>query len=146
MKVWGSMGAVLGNVAWLFLISLGVWLIGTRLFKGTYTYAKAIEATGLAGMINVLGGIIAMLLTVITGNMLVSLGPALLISDFDPANKTHLSLSAFNLMTLWYLAVLALAVARLSGASFAKSAAWLFGVWAVVRFGWILLGVGVPKA
>jgi len=32
MKLFGSVGAVVGSIAWLFFLALLVWLLGTRLF------------------------------------------------------------------------------------------------------------------
>jgi hypothetical protein len=100
---------------------------------------QTVEVTGLTTVISILGATISMLLVVVTGNMLMTPGPALLIQDFDPANKTHLLLSGINLTTLWYIAVLSIGLARLSGASFAKAGSWLFGIWAVFKLGAILL-------
>jgi hypothetical protein len=64
------------------------------------------------------------------GNMAMTPGPVLLVHEFNPANKLHVLLSQINLVMLWYLAVLALGLARLSRVSFSKAAAWLFCIWA----------------
>ena len=69
----------------------------------------------------------------------VSPGPALLIHDHDPANKTHLLLSSLNVMTLWYIAVVAIGLARLSSVSFAKAGSWMFGVWVLFKLGSVFL-------
>ena len=142
MKLAGAAGAVFSNVAWLFLAALGLWLLGRFVFKGDFSYMQTVEVTGLATMIAILGAIISMLLVVVTGNRYMTPGPALLIQDFDSTNKTHLLLSGLNLMTLWYVAVLAIGLARLSGASFAKAGSSLFGAWAVFKLGSIFLFSG----
>jgi hypothetical protein len=92
---------------------------------------KAVDMVGLAGMINVLGGIVAALLAVAMGNLAMTPGPVLLVHEFDPANKVHVFLAQLNLFMLWYLALLSLGLAKLSGVSFAKAAFWLYGIWAV---------------
>ena len=140
MKIFGSVAAVGGSFAWLFFSAFLVWLIGTRFFKAEYAYMKAVEVCGLASMISVLGGIIAMLLVVIMGNMLMTPGPALLIPHFDAANKVHLLVSALNVMTFWYIGVLAVGLAKLSNVSWIKSFLWLLIPWAVFRSGLILSG------
>src|SRR5439155_58781 len=66
----------------------------------------------LAGMINVLGGIISMLLAVVMGNALATPGPALLISELNASNLVHLLLSALNVMTFWYIGVLAVGLVK----------------------------------
>ncbi len=131
MKIFGSVGAVIANFAMLFFGGLIVWLLGKWVFKARFTYLKAVEVVALAGMINVLGGIVATLLAVAMGNMAMTPGPVLLVHEFNPANKLHVFLSQLNLFMLWYVAVMALGLARLSGASFAKAASWLYGIWAV---------------
>jgi len=63
------------------------------------------------------------------------------VSHFDQQNKVHLLLSALNVMSLWYLGVLSLGLARLTGASFWKPAVWLCGLWYGV---WALFALGLP--
>jgi hypothetical protein len=139
MKLFGIVGAVFGNVVWLFLAALGLWLLGKLVFKGGFSYLQTVEVSGLAMMIAILGAIISMLLVVVTGNMYMTPGPALLIHDYDPANKTHLLLSSLNVMTLWYVAVLAVGLARLSGVSSAQAGSWLFGIWVLFKLGSVFL-------
>jgi len=137
-KIMAPVFAIVGSAAMLFLSALIFWAVGLRALHGNFSYMKAVEALGLASMISILGAIVAMLLAVIYGNMMMTLGPALLIKPFDAANKVHRILSALNVMSLWYVAVASIALARLSGSSFAKAALWLFGIWAVFTFGPIL--------
>ena len=139
LKLTGSLSAVFANAAWLFLAALGLWLLGRFVFKGSFTYLQTVEVTGLAMMVPILGAIISMLLVIVTGNMYMTPGPALLLREFDASSKVHQLLSALNVMTIWYIFVLGIGLARLSGASLVKAAGWLFGVWAIVKTGAILL-------
>jgi len=132
MKVFGSIGAVVVNVVMLFLGALVIWLLGRWCFKSHFSYMQSLETTGLAGMINVLGGIVMMLLAVMMGSMAMTPGPVLLLHEFDPANKVHKLLGQLNLITLWYIAVLALGLSKLSRVSYGKAAVWLFGIWAAL--------------
>jgi len=138
-KVIWILGSVFGKPGALFLIALIVWLLGRFALHGTFDYLQAVEITGLSTMITVLGGIIALLLAVIYGNMSMTPGPVLLIRHFDATNKLHLLLSALNVFSLWYIAVLSLGLARLSGTSFCKSALWLYGIWMVLALGPLLI-------
>jgi hypothetical protein len=137
-KVFGTLGALIAQPAMLFLLGLVVWLVGKFALHGDFAYMKSVEAVGLCTMITVPGSIIYMLLVVIYGNMYVTPGPALLLSHFDPTNPLHVLMQSFNLIWVWYLAVLAMALARLSGASFVKAAGWGFGLWAI----WLALKLG----
>ena len=139
VKAMGSVGVVVANVAMLFFTALIFWAIGRRALHGNFTYMKGLETVGIASMINVLAAIVAMLLAVIYGKMMMTLGPALLVSNFDETNTVHRIFSALNVMSIWYAVVAAIALARLSGATFMKAALWAFGIWAVFTFGPIFI-------
>jgi hypothetical protein len=138
-KVVGILSSIFINTGLLFLVALIIWLLGKYGFHGDFGYMQAVETVSLSGMIYVMGGVVSMLLAVIYGNMSMTPGPVLLVGRFDPANKVHLILSAVNLISLWYVGILALGLARLSGAGFGKSAVWLYGLWAVFTIGPIWL-------
>ena len=139
LKILGCLSSVLINAALLFFTALIFWAVGSRALQADFHYLKAVEAVGISNMINVVGTIVAMLLAVIYGDMSMTPGPALLIKPFDAANKVHLMLSALNLFSLWYVGVLSLGLARMTGADFSKTAGWLFGIWAALTFGPIWL-------
>jgi len=142
MKIAGSVGAVFVSFIWPFALSLPLWLLARWGYKTRIAYMKTVEMVGLCTMIGVLGGVVSMLLIVATGNMYATLGPALLIRDYDLGNKMHLVLSSLNLMTIWYIGVLCVGLSRLTGKSFMTAALWLYGSWAVLRAGIIFSGLG----
>ena len=111
---------------------LVLWLVGTKALGGDFPYMKGVELAGLSGMVSVLDSILRALLILITGSIFASPSLALLVKQFDPQNPVHGILAIFNVMSFWALAVRSVGVARLSGSSFAKAAAWVFGIWAVV--------------
>lgn len=131
MKVFGSVAAIVMSFVMTFLVGTVIWLLGNKVFKGDFSFMKAVEITALSGVINLLGGIVAMLVAVLMGNMAITPGPALLVHDFNAANRLHALLAQLNVMTIWWAAVLALGLARVSGSAYWKAAAWTFGVWAV---------------
>ena len=112
-----------------FLWGLVVWLVGTKVLRGAFPYMKAVEVTGLSNMIAVLGSIVTTLLILLMGSVFASPSLVLLVKEFDPQNTLHSVLAAMNIMTFWALAVKAIGLARLSGASFGKAASWVFGIW-----------------
>ena len=85
----------------------------------------------MAGMINVLGGMVAMLLAVLMGNMAVTPGPVLLLREFDPANRLHAFLAHLNAFMPWYIVIVSPGLAKPGGVSFGRAALWLYGDWAV---------------
>ena len=125
-----GLGPVLVAFASPFLWGLFLWLVSTKALKAEFAYMKAVEFAGLASMVSVLAAIVETLLQVGLGNYFAAPGLMLLVKDFDPSNTGHSLLAVVNVMTFWVLAVRAIGLARLSGASFAKAAGWVFGIWA----------------
>ena len=116
------------------------WLIGAKALGGRFSYMKAVEAVGLAAMIEALEIIIRTLLVLVTGNMFVSPSLALLVKDLDVQNKVHVLLGYINIMTFWLLAVRAVGISKLSNVSFARAALWVFGVW--IGYSALIFGIG----
>src|SRR4030095_8556910 len=129
MKLFGSVSVVFYVFVWLFFLALLLWGVGRGLFKLRTPYTRMLELCGLSGMISILGGVVNTLLIVSLGTLSVSPGPALLIRNYDPSNKLHLLASSCNLMTLWYVGVLAVGLARLSNVPAWKTFSLLFGLW-----------------
>jgi Yip1 domain len=132
IKVFGIIGVCVTQPVMLFFVAFVMWLLGRWVMPARFDYMKAVEMVGLATMIAVVGGIVSMLVAVIYGNPSMTPGPVLLVSHYDPSNRVHAVLSALNLVTLWYVAVVAIGLSRLSGSSFLKAAAWTFAVWAIL--------------
>jgi Yip1 domain len=140
-KVVGILSSIFLNAVMLFLFALVIWLVGRYAFHGHFDYMKAVEVVGLSTMISIVGTIVTMLLVVIYGDMAMSPSLILLVGHLDPNNKIHLLLSAVNLMTLWWLTVMSIGLARLSGAGFVKAAVFVFGLWYAV---WAICALGLP--
>jgi len=129
-----------------FLWGLFLWLVGNKVLKGNFSYMKAVEVVGLANMVTVLDAIVTALLRVGLSNYFASPSLVLLVKEFDPQNTGHALLAIVNVMTFWLLAVRAIALARISGASFAKAALWVFGIWAAYTGLFIGLGLLMQAA
>ena len=108
--------------------------------KAPFPYLKAVEVAGLANMILVLDIVVRTLLVLITGNVLATLSLSFLAKDIDPQSTVYSLLALVNVMTIWQLAVRSIGLARFTGASMAKAAAWIFGIWIVLSG--ILVGFG----
>jgi hypothetical protein len=117
--------------------------MGNKALKGQFTYMQAVEVVGLGNMVGVLDSIIKTLLIVSMGSLFASTSLALLVKEFNPQNPAHNLLAMVNIMTFWILGVRSVGLSRLSGASFLKSAAWVFGVWAAYTGLFFGLGLAV---
>lgn len=122
---------------WGFLL----WLIGSKLLKGTCPYLKAVEVAGLANMIAVLGAALRTLLVLVTGSLFATASPALLIPNFDPTKTLHAVLLNLDLMTFWVLAIRGLGIAKVSGVSTGKAVGLAFGFWVLITG--LLTGAGL---
>ena len=148
---WGSIGTtislavmpVLGGFIAPFWGGLLLWLFGRFLIKVEFGFMKAVEIAGLGNMIGVLDAIVKTLLIVGMGNLFASPSLALLVKDFNPQNTAHGVLAVVNVMSFWFLGVRTVGLAKLSGASAAKAAACIFGLWAVITAGLIGFGAAV---
>jgi hypothetical protein len=129
-QIFAALAPVVAGFVLPFVWGLIVWLLGAQFFKGHFPYMKAVEVVGLANMIGVLEVVVKTLLIVGLGNLYAAPSLALLVKQFDPQNPVHGLLAAVNVMTFWLLAVRAIGLARLSGASLAKAAVWVFCIWA----------------
>lgn len=123
-----------------FWWGLILWLVGTRILKGSFPFMKAVEVSGLAGMIGVLEAAVKTLLVIGFSNPFASPSLAALMKNPDPQNPTFTLLNFLDIMMFWALVVRAIGLSRLAGAPFVKSAFWIFGIWAVELS--LMLGVG----
>jgi hypothetical protein len=117
-----------------------LWLVGNKAFRGQFTYMKAVEVVGLGNMVGVLDSIVKTLLIVSMGSLFASASLVMLVKEYSPENPVHNLLGMVNIMTFWLLGVRSAGLARLSGASFLKSAAWVFGIW--VAYSGFFIGLG----
>ena len=140
-KIGAGLVPVLSGFLTPFVWGFFIWLVGAKVLKGNFPYMKAVEVVGLTNMIAMLAVVVTSLLIVGLGNLYASPSLVLLVKDFDPQNTVHSLLTVVNVMTFWVLAVRAVGLARLSGASCAKAALWVFGIWAAYTGFFVGLGL-----
>jgi len=131
MKINAVIGPALA--AWIlpFWGGLIIWLVGKFAFKSSFSFMKGVEAAGLNNMVVALDAVVRTLLILVTGNVFASPSLMLLVKEWNPENTVHSLLGLINIMTFWTLVVRAIALAKLTRQSFAKSAIWVFGLWVV---------------
>jgi Yip1 domain len=145
---WATVGAKIGAAVMPVFIGfvspfwwgLLLWLAGAKVMKGGFSFMKAVEVSGLANMIGVLGEVVRVLLVVSLGSILASPSLALMLKDADPQKPVFTVLSALNLFLLWELGVRSVGLSKLANVSFGKAAIWVYGFW--VAFMAFLIGLG----
>jgi hypothetical protein len=131
LKTMGSMIAVLIGVVRVLWWAFVLWSLGRLFLKVQIGYLKALEVAGLALMISVLGGIVTLLLTLNMTKLFGAPGLALVVADFDAAQKSYLLLGAANLFSFWLVGVLSVGLAKLAGVPFLRAAWFVFAVWVI---------------
>jgi hypothetical protein len=140
LKLFGSVGAVFGSFAHIFWWAFILWLMGLLVLKVKIPFLKTVEIASLTTMIVVLGAMVTILLTVITGKLGTTPSLALLASNFDMKNKAHLLLAAVNIFSFWQIGVTACGLSRLTGAPFTKTLLLVVIYW--LAFTLIFIGIG----
>jgi len=121
---------------WAFVL----WLLG-RLCLGTkFTFMKSVEVAGLATMISVLGGLVALLLSVNFGK-LSGANLDLLLGGADPKSKLHPLLVVLDVFNFWLVGVMSAGLARLAGVRFGKALFWVVGYWFTLQCVMIAFGL-----
>jgi mannitol-specific phosphotransferase system IIBC component len=142
LAIFGSFALIIYSFVSVFGWALVLWLAGRWLLKAQFDYMKVLEVAGLSSVVVVLGMVISTLLAVILGRLYAGPSLGLLVDNFDPVNRGHLLLGAVNVINLWHAGVLAIGLAKLSGAPAAKAAAVVFGFWVLIELLLIAVGLG----
>ena len=108
MKIFGAGGAILAELAGLFLLGLALWLGLKCCTDGTCGYMKIVEVCGLSWMIDVPQKIVRLLLVAWKQNLLATASPTLFLDNPSTTNRTHVFLSIVDVIDIWWLAVLSL--------------------------------------
>jgi len=130
------------SVARVFWWALVLRLLGLWFLKVPLGYLKSLEVAGLAMMINVLGSVVTLLLTVNLARLVATPSLALVINDFDATRKSHLMMGAVNVFSFWFIGVVSAGLARLAGVPFLKAAFLVFAYWLLQESLFILSGLG----
>ena len=132
LKLFGCVSAATTSFIMPFWSAFVLWLIARFYLKVPLPFMKVLEVAGLTLMIVALAVVVKTLLVVVTGNLYAAPSLILLVKHFDPRNPVHSILAMFDVLTFWLLAVRALGLAKLTGASFGKTAVAVFGLWLVI--------------
>lgn len=119
----------------LFLGALVTWGIGVKAAGGDYGYNRALEITGLASVVNVVGVALTLPVVILRGDMSSGLSAAALFPSVPPNGALHVLLAALNPMMFWWMFILALGMARLGNKRLGPPLAWLLGIYGVITGG-----------
>lgn len=128
-KVFAFGGSVVGPFIILLLLSV-FYLIALKIMKGQFDFTNILNVVGLAMLIGSIGSLIAVVISVLKGNM-VTIGPSLLFSEESVGQKIYTLLTKIDLFSIWFYAVIAIGLSKVGRVSIVKSSAVVFGLWIV---------------
>jgi len=128
------LGPLIGGLIVLFLRSLVLWLV-LKVFKGAASYMLVVCVAGLAGLIDVISTVINTVLAIITGRLMVNIGPSLLFTKDSVGESMMKFISHFDLITIWYLIVLGIGLSAVSGLKNSKTMPAVLVLWLI----WVCL-------
>lgn len=141
--VMAFVGPVIGGAIAPFLGGFILWAVGTLIFRRTFSYLKAVEASGLTMVVAGLGVLVKGLLCAALGTIFASPGLVLLVRPYDPTNLLHSFLLAFDFFAIWGTVLSGIALAKLSEVSFVKAFAWVAAITFIFVGGMVTLGWAV---
>jgi hypothetical protein len=130
----GIAGGFFGVVIIFFVLSLIYWLV-FKMFKGTGSYVNFLNVLGISSIISSLQVILNTVLAIFIGRIHVNIGPVWLFTQEQLGKSMFKFVASFDLITLWYLAVISIGFAKISELKSAVSFPVVYGLWLV----WTLL-------
>jgi hypothetical protein len=141
MTIFGSVSGVAMVFIEVFTIAGILWLVAITLLKSEVRYMKWVELTGLTMTVDALQKLIRGFLAVWKGTLLANPGPVLFVDSPALTRKHDLILSTLDLTDIWWLCLVALALATAGKVRPWKAILSVLGVWYAFRIGWICLTV-----
>ncbi|MCX8108983.1 MAG: YIP1 family protein [Verrucomicrobiae bacterium] len=122
-----------------FWWGLVIWVAGSKLLGGNFTYLKGVEVAGLANTVVALELAARALLQVGFGNIMAGPHLGILVREFDPAKPGHAALAVLNVFSLWAVVIRGYGMARVGGFPCWKGIVVLLLLWLLFMCG----GIGV---
>jgi len=115
----------------LFFIEGGIILGALKIFKGTGTYMKILSVLGLTSIISSVQVIIDTFLAIIMGKLNAGIGPTLILTSEGVGENLYKFLGHFDILTIWYVAVISIGLAKVSNLKNAQTVPLIFGLWLI---------------
>lgn len=136
-KLMAYVGASIGVCIIFILVSL-LYFLGLKIFKSPAGFGDAMNVVGLAMLISSIGGLLAMVLSVVMGRF-VSIGAGLFLREENVGEKMYKVATTFDIFAIWEHVVFAIGLSKVGRISMAQSYSLVFGIWAI----WIIVSTFV---
>ena len=139
----GAVGGSLAVTAGVFWWALVLWLLSLIFVRKRIPFLKALEVSGLTGLISLLTMLVTVLLQIKMGTITASPSLGLAVSDYDPTSPVHMALSALNPLRFWMVIILGLGLAKLADISFGRASLLVVAFYFLQTSAMIMLGAGM---
>jgi hypothetical protein len=134
--------AVMGSFIYILWWGFLLWFLGRVLLKVPLPFSKTLEVAGLATMVNVLGGIVALLLITQFGHGETGSSLAVVVKDFESARKGHAFGIATTIFAFWVVGVRSIGLARLADVPYMRAAWLVVACWMLEQSLLVITGLG----
>ena len=128
-KIMGYVGAIVGPFLILFILSI-VYLIILKIMKSDVEFINIMNVVGLAMLISAAGGILAIVISILKGNMM-GVGLGIFLSEETVGEKGFTFLNKLDVFTIWFYVVIAIGISKVARISMVKSATIVFGLFII---------------
>ena len=136
-KVMAYAGPTVGVFVMFIIISL-LYFLGLKIFKSTAAFTDVMNVVGLGMLISSIGGLVAMVLSVVMGH-LTSVGAGLFLKEENVGEKMYKLATSFDIFAIWEHVVYSIGLSKVGRISMGQSYTLVFGLWII----WILVSTFV---
>lgn len=136
-KLMAYVGASVGIVIFFILCSL-LYFLGLKIFKSPAGFGDAMNVVGLGMLISSIGGLLAMVLSVVMGHF-VSVGAGLVLKEDAVGEKMYKLATSLDIFAIWEHVIFAIGLSKIGRISMGQSYGLVFGLWII----WIVVSTFV---
>jgi hypothetical protein len=128
-KIIGYVGALIGPFLILLLLSL-IYFIILKIMKANVEFSNILNVVGLAMLISSVGSILAILISIMKGNM-TGISPGIFLSEESVGEKAFSFLNKIDAFTIWFYIVISIGLTKVAKIDMTKAASIVFGLFLV---------------
>lgn len=132
-KITGFAGAVVAPFIMLFVLSV-IYMLLLKMFKANFEFTNILNVVGLALTISAVGSVIAIVLSIIMGD-LTSVGLALFLKPETVGETMHGLIMKLDVFSIWFYILVAIGLVKVANVKPGISYSIVFGLWIV----WLML-------
>ncbi len=128
-KITGIAGAVVAPFLMLFVLSV-IYMLILKMFKANFEFVNILNVVGLSLIISAVGGIIAIVLSIILGD-LSSVGLSLFLKADAVGDTLHALFMKLDVFSIWFYILVAIGLTKVANIKPVISYSIVFGLWII---------------